>query len=348
MTKFWQRLTNWEQWPFFVVYSPLLFLWIYYSIRARHVWYFSPVNPGLEFSGFEGEGKKEMYDLMASKYYPPTTYIHPLQPFNEVLLQLKNRKLTFPLVVKPDRGMQGILFRVAQNEAELKAYHQQMPVSYVVQGFVDLPLEFSVFHIRYPGQPKGILTGFILKEFFSIKGDGSSDIASLIAQHPKAAKRQKQLLITHKPNLNCVLPVGQKYYLSYAGNHNQGAKFVNLCNEIDDRLRNQFDEISNECQSFYYGRYDLKCSSIDDLKAGKNFSILEFNGAGAEPNHIYDCNMTYPQALKEIAMHWKYLYQIGKINNFNGVPYWSFNKGWRYLKDARKMFSILRQHDTIT
>ena len=32
--------------------------------------------------------------------------------------------------------------------------------------------------------------------------------------------------------------------------------------------------------------------SIEDLKNGKNFSILEFNGCGAEPNHIYDASMT--------------------------------------------------------
>ena len=65
-----------------------------------------------------------------------------------------------------------------------------------------------------------------------------------------------------------------------------------------------------ESGHFYYGRYDLKCTSVADLKAGKNIQILEFNGTGAEPNHIYDCGMHYTKALKIIASHWRDMYLI--------------------------------------
>ena len=81
------------------------------------------------------------------------------------------------------------------------------------------------------------------------------------------------------------------------------------------------------------------------MKAGKNFSILEFNGAGAEPNHIYDCGMSYTNAVKEIARHWKDLYEIGKINKKRGIPYWSFMKGYRHMKNAAKFFNNLRKYD---
>ncbi len=95
----------------------------------------------------------------------------------------------------------------------------------------------------------------------------------------------------HEHRLDRVLPNGQHFYLSYAGNHNRGARFINLEKEIDDRLLKVFDDLSHYTDKFYYGRYDIKCMSIEDLKNGKNFSILEFNGCGAEPNHIYDANM---------------------------------------------------------
>jgi hypothetical protein len=129
-----------------------------------------------------------------------------------------------------------------------------------------------------------------------------------------------------------------KYYLSIAGNHNRGASFINLHQQIDERLCNVFDRISNEAGEFYFGRYDLKCSSIEDLKAGKNIAILEFNGAGAEPNHIYDCGMDYWSALKIINQHWAHLYNIGRINYKRGIPYWGFGKGYHYLKNAKKFF----------
>lgn len=321
---------------------------MYYALRARAIWYFSPVNPTLEFSGFEGEGKREMYDLMPSQYYPPTTYIQPGLPENVLLNDVKLAQIDYPLVVKPDRGMQGVLFRIIETEEQLKQYHSKMPTEYVVQQFVDLPLEFSVFHVRYPGEKEGIVTGFILKEYLSVVGDGQSTLLMLIKQNKRTQPRLEEMKAKHLNRLAIVIPAGETFYLSYAGNHNRGAKFVNLYNEIDQQLHKIIDEISNNCKTFYYGRYDLKCTSLEDLKAGKNISILEFNGTGAEPNHIYDCNLTYLQALKEIARHWKHMYKIGRINHASGVPYWSFNRGRKYLVQAKKLFNILRKLDLET
>ena len=68
---------------------------------------------------------------------------------------------------------------------------------------------------------------------------------------------------------------------------------------VDDELLKLFDELSLYTDKFYYGRYDIKCDSIDELKKG-NFSILEFNGAGAEPNHIYDAGIHLGDAYREI------------------------------------------------
>jgi hypothetical protein len=39
---------------------------------------------------------------------------------------------------------------------------------------------------------------------------------------------------------------------------------------------------------FYYGRLDIMFTSWEDLAQGLNFSIVEVNGAGSEPTHIYD------------------------------------------------------------
>lgn len=348
LIKTWRKITDWEKWPFLLIYTPLIFLWIYYAIRARAIWYFSPVNPTLEFSGFEGEGKREMYDLMPPKYYPPTIYIKPGLPADVLLTDVKIAQINYPLVVKPDRGMQGVLFRIIETEEQLQQYHNKMPAEYVVQQFVDLPMEFSVFHVRYPGETKGIVTGFILKEYLSVVGDGQSTLLMLIQQNKRTQSRLEEMKAKHIDSLALVIPAGEKYYLSYAGNHNRGARFVNLYNEIDEQLHNTFDEISNDCKTFFYGRYDLKCRSLADLKAGKNILILEFNGAGAEPNHIYDCNLTYFQALKEIARHWMHMYTIGRINNAAGVPYWGLNKGRKHLVQAKKLFNMLRKLDLKT
>ncbi len=283
---------------------------------------------------------------MPAEYYPVTIFIPPGTPAADVISWVANAGIQYPMVVKPDRGMQGILFRIIENEGQLLTYHQLVPVEYIVQQYVDYPIEVSVFHIRYPNQAKGKLTGFILKEYLSVVGDGKSDLLTLIVKNERATNWLDEMKKKHQKNLAIILPPGHRYNLSNAGNHNRGAKFINLHNEIDDTLRQLFDRISNRCQTFYYGRYDIKCASIEDLKAGKHFSILEFNGTGAEPNHIYDCDMPYWEALAVIARHWRDMFEIGRLNYSAGVPYWTFNRGTLHLIKAKRFWRMLRRYDS--
>ncbi|HEX8358170.1 MAG TPA: hypothetical protein VF610_12185, partial [Segetibacter sp.] len=69
MKRIWAKISNWEQWPFKLIYAPLGPVWLYYAFKARAFWFFSNVNPTLEFSGFEGETKKEMYDQLPRHLY---------------------------------------------------------------------------------------------------------------------------------------------------------------------------------------------------------------------------------------------------------------------------------------
>lgn len=347
MRSTWRKITNWELWPFVLIYAPLGLLWAYYALRAKSFWFFSNVDPTLEFSGFEGESKREMYDQLPQHYYPETIYITPGAAFENVVVQLQASTITYPFIAKPDVGMHGILVRKISDIDDLRQYHQNVPVHYLLQQNIDLPMEFSVFHIRYPGSEKGIVTGFILKEYLQVTGDGNASLLQLIRQHPKAKYREDEMKHLHRGKMDMVLANGETYSLSFTGNHNRGAKFVNLHHEIDEALCRVFDEISLAAGHFYYGRYDLKCTSLQDLKQGKNISILEFNGTGAEPNHIYDCGMSYINALRTIAMHWKHMYKIGRVNYHKGIPYWNYKAGRRQLREAGKFFAKLRVYDTL-
>lgn len=345
MKRSWQQLTHWELWPFYVIYLPLSVLWLYYSMRAGSFWFFSNVDPTLEFSGFEGESKREMYEQLPEHLYPTTIYVSPDTPLPQILDQIEAAGIVFPCIAKPEVGMQALMFRKIQNKQQLARYHAQIPADYLIQSFVELPMEFSVFHIRYPGEQRGKITGLILKEYLSVTGDGHSTLLQLIQRDKRACHREQEMRHRHSTYLNEIIPAGKKYLLSIAGNHNRGARFINLDHEIDDQLCRVFDAISLESCYFYYGRYDLKCTSISDLKAGKNIQILEFNGTGAEPNHIYDCGMPYRKALKVIASHWRDMYRIGRINYKNGYPYWSYWNGRNYLRKAKHFFSILKKVD---
>jgi hypothetical protein len=339
------KVFNWELWPFNVIYAPLAPVWLWYCLKSRSLWFFSASNPTITFGGMEGEGKKEMYDQLPVHLVPITVYIRRDIDFERVLMKIRMSGLNYPFIVKPDVGMKGILFRVIENEEQLKKYHDRIPVEYIAQAKVDYPVEVSVFYYRYPWEQSGKVTGFIHKELLQVKGDGKSTLKELIQDHPRAKYRLEEMEHRHGHRYSRIIPEDEIYYLSYAGNHNRGAQFTNLHNEIDDKLLKVFDELSHYNGSFFYGRYDIKTLSIEDLKEGKNFSILEFNGAGAEPNHIYDCGMSLGNAYKTLLQHWKALYKISKYNNDHGHHYWPYKKGMAYLKEAKRHFKILEQFD---
>lgn len=345
MKKFFKKVFNWELWPFDLIYAPVGIVWLYYSIKARSLYFFTPSNPTLTFGGFEAGGKMEMYQQLPDGSYPKTILFTPSQTVESIKKEINANGLYYPFVAKPDEAMQGVLFRVIETEDELIKYHNIVGVNYIIQTFIDLPMEFSVFYIRYPGETKGKVTGFILKNYLHVTGDGKKTVGQLVNEHPKAMHRLTEMKKKHEANWLSIPKDGENYHLSVAGNHNRGAKFINLHTEIDQRLHDVFDRLNNESKSFFYGRYDLKCTSIEDLKNGKNIIIIEYNGAGAEPNHIYDCDMSYGKALKVIAAHWRDMYRIGKINNKNGVPYWSFRKSYRFLQQFNKSFKELQKRD---
>ena len=342
---FWEKVGNWELWPFKLRYFLISPVWLWYCLRSGSLWFFSTSNPTLTFGGFEGEGKKEMYELLPDEYYPKTIYISPGDPFDELKAKLVAHGFRYPFIVKPDVGMKGLLFRKVDDEGELLTYHTRNPVEYIIQDLVEYPLEVSVFYYRYPDQKSGVISGFIQKELMDVVGDGSSTLWQLIMAHPKARHRPDEMRIKHEENLQTVLPVGERYILTYAANLNRGATFTNLHALIDDRMLELFDAISHRAR-FYYGRYDIKCASFEDLKAGKNFTILEFNGSGAEPNHVYNAGFSLFGAYRVFLHHWKVLYQISRYNRKHGVPCWSMMKGWRFLKEAKRHLKILEKSDT--
>lgn len=346
MKQFFQKLTNWELWNFYVLYFPIGFVWVWYCIKSRSVWFFSSSNPTITFGGFEGESKREMYDQLPPNSFPKTIYILHDLPFEEVEKKVFcEAGYNYPFIVKPDVGMKGILFRKIENEDQFRKYHDRIPVEYIVQDLVEMPVEVSVFYYRNPAEMKGTVSGFIQKELLEVYGDGKSTLWELILKHPRAKFRLEEMKHRHEHRLDRILPEGQHFYLSYAGNHNRGARFINLQDQIDERLLKVFDELSHYTDKFYYGRYDIKCHSIEDLKSGKNYSILEFNGSGAEPNHIYDANFSIWKAYKEILKHWKALYRISRYNHKNGTPYWSYSRGKDFLRKAHSHFKMLEKFD---
>lgn len=341
-------LTHWEQWHYNVKYILLSPVWMWYSMRARSFYFFTPANPTLTFGGMEGGPKKEIYNLLPKGTYPNSIYIDPAWTLQQATTLMMENGLTFPVAVKPDIGMMGLMFRKIDNTGELSLYHQTMTVTYIIQELMDYPMEVSVFYYRMPNEEKGTITGLVKKEALEVTGDGSSTLEMLL--HTLANRpgfTYEEWANKHRNSLSEIIPEGVIFKLSWVANLSRGAKLVSLENEKSEQLLAIFNELSHSAKHLYYGRYDIKCKSVEDLAAGKNFSILEFNGTGAEPHHMYGNSNNFFQAVKIIVHHWHMLFRIAKYHNWQGVKYRTLSEGLRFTNKSNKHFKALRELDRV-
>ena len=334
-------ITHWEVWHWFAKYIIIGPAWLWHCLRSGSLWFFTPSNPSITFGGFIGESKREIYRQLPPLSYPESIYVSPNTSFSDVKDLVGSSGLQFPVAVKPDVGMMGFMFRQVNSFRQLREYHAAMSVDYIIQELVTYPMEVSVFYYRYPGEKKGHITGFLKKEFMEVTGNGNSTLKQLILDYPRAQFRRDELLSKHESRLDDVIPNGEKYCLSHALNLSRGGRLISLAHEKDDHLLNVFDQLSHYTQNFYYGRYDFKCTSIEDLKKGKNYSILEYNGSGAEPHHVYGNAHTFFQACRILIEHWNVLYRISCLNYRQGVRRWNFWEGVSFAKRAKEHFRKL-------
>lgn len=345
LNNFFYKLTHWETWHYHAKYIPLLPAWIWYCIKSRSLWFFTSSNPTLTFGGMEGETKQEMYTQLPPGTYPNTIYISPGVPFEELEKRLSEANINYPFAVKPNVGMMGFMFRKIGSPDALKIYHDKIPVDYLIQDLIEYPIEVGVFYYRLPNETKGTVSGFLKKESPYVIGDGISTLEELIQNYPGVRFKLEKVKSRHKKSLNLVVNKGERYQLSDASNRSQGGKLIGLEHEIDDTLLQFFDSLSHYSGQFFYGRYDIKCTSVEDLKQGKNYSILEYNGSGSGTQHIYGSGYNLFQAWKIILTHWEMLYKISRYNNSKGVKYWKFWSGLKFLRNAKRNLKKLKQMD---
>jgi glutathione synthase/RimK-type ligase-like ATP-grasp enzyme len=82
------------------------------------------------------ESKKEIYDLIPAGFYPPTLFFKTGTSNKKVLATVNEKQLQFPLVGKPDIGMQGKAVKKILNYADLIDYASKSKVDFLIQEFV--------------------------------------------------------------------------------------------------------------------------------------------------------------------------------------------------------------------
>lgn len=332
-SNFFIKLRSWEYWPWYVIYFPVILYWVWLSFKARSFFFYSATNPAMKCGGLFGESKKHILEILPKHLVPVTLLFNPDIHLDQVMTQLRENELNFPVIAKPDIGERGILVEKIKNKVELDSYISKAKYKFQIQEYVEGPIELGVFYYKFPNDEKGCVSSIVQKKMLSLTGDGKSSIRDLILKNDRA-KLQLDVL-EHKMDLDEILPLNKQKELVSIGNHCKGTTFLNGEALINDQLVDVFDEIHQQMEGFYYGRFDLRCDSTESLYQGK-FKIMELNGAASEPAHIYHPGFSLLKAYKVLFHHWRKLYEIGIANHKLGIPYLSSSIGWSMLHEHLK------------
>ncbi|UTW55014.1 hypothetical protein [Kordiimonas sp. SCSIO 12610] len=316
--------------PMKLFYTPVALYCAWLSMRHMGITLPTNSNPGLPYSGLVGESKNAVLNQVTGvsrDWISP--YILCLRwsgnggadkTLKEALHSMKEHSLAFPLVAKPDLGMRGAGVQVVKSEEDLLRYIKAFPqgANFMLQALINEEGEAGIYYVRHPDQEKGEIISLTLKYFPRVYGDGKTTLKQLIKDDPRAGKLAHLYFERFRGRLNEVIAEGDSVRLAFAGNHSAGTIFRNGENDITNAMRDTFDEIAKSMGEFYVGRFDIRFGDFNALKQGYGFRIIEVNGAGGEPTHIWDSRTTIRSAYSTLFSQYKHLYAIGAKNRARG------------------------------
>jgi len=330
-SNFFIKLKSWEYWPFGILQLPAFIYFVWLSLRARSLVFFSASNPGIAMGGMFGESKYEVLQKIPKEYIPNTVLISFPTSTDEVFRALQQHGFQLPVIFKPDLGERGFKVNKIESRADVDAYLSTMKFNFIIQELVNLPVELGVFYARFPKDEIGSVTSIVMKEMLTVIGDGKSSLQQLILRKDRAKLQWATLQEIYRDRLTEIPGVGEKFELVSIGNHCLGTKFLDGSHLINKELSETFDRISKQIDGFYYGRFDLRCANLTDLYKG-NIKIMELNGCGAEPAHIYQPGYSLRKAFAVHFTHWKSIFIIARENAKRGVKYTPFKEAMIYYR----------------
>ncbi len=341
-----RALSLMERAPQFVIYALHGPYTLYLMLRFRGIMLPTAANPGLEGSGLTNESKAGLFDLLG-----PVGRAH-LAPFVAVrtgpfMLEdagraMETAGLSFPVVAKPDIGRRGFGVKTVWNEQELAEHLNKFPegVRLLVQRYAEGPGEAAISYLRMPSEDHGRILSLTIKHFPEVIGDGTSTLRELILRDRRARAFAELYFKRNRKNLDRVIPSGESYRIVSVGNHVRGSAFEDGSAHITPAMQKVFETIVREVPGFFVGRFDVRYTTLEALKRGEGFTIVEYNGAGGEPTHIWDPRTSIVATYAGLLTHWRSLYAVGAENRALGARPMTFRELLkRYFDELRLLRS---------
>ena len=322
-----RRIRHWEFWPPWIFYPPVLCYIVWLGLKHRSLTLFTCANPAIPGGGFIGESKIEILQNLSasatSQSYVARAML--ISTSSDTDTRLKNARefmlglgLTFPVVLKPNVGQRGSGVTIVRSESEMVEYLQHASGDTIIQEYIP-GFEFGVFYYRFPEDTRGHIFSITEKCFPVVTGDGTSTLERLILRDKRAVCMARAYFKQHRDRLSDIPGKDETVRLIEIGTHCRGAVFLDGGWVKTPALEEAIDRLTRGFKEFYFGRFDIKTSSIEDFKHGKNFKVVELNGVTSEATNIYDPKNSLFTAYKVLFEQWRIAFEIGAQNRARGI-----------------------------
>ena len=309
--------------PVFYVVPALM--WLALSIRHRSATLPTAANPCMEAGGLWGESKTQgmgLFGPIARRFLPGTVSVETADgaSCSTAIEKMRTAGLRFPLIAKPDRGYQGWGVRTVASEDQLKDYFAATPTGSTVllQEKVDYPGEAGIFYIRHPGEARGWIYSMTLVYSPHVVGDGIRSLSELVEGDP-VLNRSREIFAPPRGSAWRGVPEqGEVVVLADSRSARLGAVYRDARHHVTRVLERKIDEIARDVPGFHFGRFDIRFASLDRLKDGEDFCIVELNGAGAEILRIWDGRTRLMDAYRGLWNQYRTLFTIAAANRADG------------------------------
>ncbi len=331
ITKAWYiRLTNKEYWNANIFFIPLAFYVVYLALKARSAFFFSAANPAIPTGGLVGESKEDIGKLIPPPYRPKTIALKQGDTLWDIRQKMDRVKLAFPTIIKPIVGCRGMMVKKMESINDILTFMHEYDTNFLLEEFIDYPVEGAILYWKNPETGESGVQSVTLKEFLTVKGDGISTIKDLLMQNPRGVLQVNRLEKENSEIMASVPQHNEHITVEPIGNHCRGTKFLNYNHLINPDMVRAYDNIQEDLQGFYVYRLDLKAPSIADLQAGRNIKILEINGVGADPAHIFAPHTPLFEMFHAYIRLWKKVYEVGTALHRQGTPYMTYKEFRKY------------------
>jgi len=326
----WRRMTCWEFWPAWLAQLRLVTAWWKLGRQSGGFLVFTCANPDFPSGGFIGAAKSVWLRALSDAHSAvPSWTLLPAAPAASTVTAVHRAAtleawrveagLTWPVLLKRDVGGQGRGVSLCHSPEEARGYFVDNLCAVVAQQYV-AGVEFSVWFARDLGVREGRILAVSEAQFPAVVGDGQRTLERLILSDDVALSRGQIFLTKFAARVADIPAAGEVINLSDLAQPADGAYALDATAElVTPELTAAINALARHLSDFHFGKFQIRCPSREDFRAGKNLRVIGVAGVKAAGSAIRDPRRTVAEACAQTLRQWETCFTIGTALYRRGI-----------------------------